>query len=182
MAMNSTAKAYPKPQQQPAQPQIRLLPGRDLQQRDRARALLLRRVITVGIGLSIFIGMLTFAIFEAKISVAGRQIVSLQKQTASINTNSALLKIEIGELSSPGRIVAYAEQNLGMKNANLRRAYILEQEATLRIADGRAALNQKEQEILEPPAEAVVAKKENRFISMLAALFGNHFTVEASDE
>lgn len=137
MGMNNHAYAYQTAQAYERR-QIEVLDGKQAKVREDAKR---ADVVKIVVGVSaVFIYLLVVAFMSAKICSAGVEINSLQTQIAETENMIARAELEIGELASLERIEAYALTNLGMVYPESDDIYFLDEQSSLRIAEGQRDL------------------------------------------
>ncbi|MDY6028879.1 MAG: hypothetical protein SPI71_01255 [Acidaminococcaceae bacterium] len=81
---------------------------------DKYRALRNRLLLVLGIVMAFY----TLAVFRSEALVRhGSELVSMRQQEAQLIRKNNELKIEVGQLKGPDRIIGLASQNMGMQVA-----------------------------------------------------------------
>ena len=120
-------------------------------------------IVKIVVGVSaIFIYLLGVTFMSAKIYSAGVEINSLQSQIAETEEMIARAELEIGELASLERIETYALENLGMVYPASDDIYFLDEQSSLRIAQG-----QQELAIAASAEEEAVAEEQSLWQSIV---------------
>lgn len=137
MGINSNAYAYEQAQSYERR-QIEVLDGKQAKVREDAKR---ADVVKIVVGVSaVFIYLLVVAFMGAKICSVGVEINSLQEQIADTEDMIARAELEIGKLASLERVETYALENLGMVYPASDDIYFLDEQSSLRIAQGQESL------------------------------------------
>ena len=159
MGMNSNAYAYEQAQSYERR-RMEVLDGKQAKVREDAKR---ADIVMIVVGVSaIFIYLLGVTFMSAKIYSAGVEINSLQSQIAETEEMIARAELEIGELASLERIETYALENLGMVYPASDDIYFLDEQSSLRIAQG-----QQELAIAASAEEEAVAEEQSLWQSIV---------------
>ncbi len=159
MCMNSNAYAYEQAQSYERR-RMEVLDGKQAKVREDAKR---ADIVKIVVGVSaIFIYLLGVTFMSAKIYSAGVEINSLQSQIAETEEMIARAELEIGELASLERIETYALENLGMVYPASDDIYFLDEQSSLRIAQG-----QQELAIAASAEEEAVAEEQSLWQSIV---------------
>ncbi len=159
MGMNSNAYAYEQAQSYERR-RMEVLDGKQAKVREDAKR---ADIVKIVVGVSaIFIYLLGVTFMSAKIYSAGVEINSLQSQIAETEEMIARAELEIGELASLERIETYALENLGMVYPASDDIYFLDEQSSLRIAQG-----QQELAIAASAEEEAVAEEQSLWQSIV---------------
>ena len=159
MGMNSNAYAYEQAQSYERR-RMEVLDGKQAKVREDAKR---ADIVKIVVGVSaIFIYLLGVTFMSAKIYSAGVEINSLQSQIAETEEMIARAELEIGELASLERIETYALENLGMVYPASDDIYFLDEQSSLRIAQG-----QQELAIVASAEEEAVAEEQSLWQSIV---------------
>ena len=159
MGMNSNAYAYEQAQSYERR-RMEVLDGKQAKVREDAKR---ADIVKIVVGVSaIFIYLLGVTFMSAKIYSAGVEINSLQSQIAETEEMIARAELEISELASLERIETYALENLGMVYPASDDIYFLDEQSSLRIAQG-----QQELAIAASAEEEAVAEEQSLWQSIV---------------
>lgn len=159
MGMNSNAYAYEQAQSYERR-RMEVLDGKQAKVREDAKR---ADIVKIVVGVSaVFIYLLGVTFMSAKIYSAGVEINSLQSQIAETEEMIARAELEIGELASLERIETYALENLGMVYPASDDIYFLDEQSSLRIAQG-----QQELAIAASAEEEAVAEEQSLWQSIV---------------
>lgn len=165
MAMTEHAYSYEAAQSFESR-RMKVLDGSAARARANARR---GRKVKLAIGvIAVLVYLLSIVFVEAKISIVGTQINSINSQIAELQEMSARQDLTIGELSSNARIESYAITYLGMEYPSVDSVYYLNKESSLAIAEGRAALNNE-------PDTTVQPEEQNKWWAAINDFVGSFF-------
>lgn len=138
MGIHSNAYAYEQAQSYERR-QIEVLDGKKAKAREEARR---ADVVKIVFGVSaVFIYLLVVAFVGAKICNVGVEINSLKAQIEDTENMIARAELEIGKLASLDRIESYAISNLGMVYPEAEDIHLLDEQSSLKIAQGNQAIS-----------------------------------------
>jgi cell division protein FtsL len=99
------------PAGRPARPRLRVVPPNSLSPAARRRR---TRLLVVVLFASVVVGLLAVVALHALLSQNQLRLDQIDARAASEQTRYERLRLEVAQLESPGRIVATAQQKLGM--------------------------------------------------------------------
>ena len=137
-----------------------------------------RRADAIKIGLTVvavMLYLLSLTMMEAKIGNMVSRINGIQREIDNTVNASLRSDLEIGELSSLGRIEAYAVTKLGMVSPGVDNIHYLNGESSQLILSGQQNLTEREAVIAEEAEEEL----EPTFWQSLATLFQSYWRGES---
>ena len=99
------------PAARPSRPRLRVVPPGELSPAARRRR---TRLLAVVLSASVVIGLLAIVALHALLSQNQLRLDDLGARTDAAQARYERLRLEVAELESPGRIVAAAQERLGM--------------------------------------------------------------------
>jgi len=109
LAAEPSRRAHPS--SRPSRPRLRVVPPNELSPAGRRRR---ARLLVVVLSASVVIGLLAIVALHALLSQNQLRLDDLDARAAAAQARYERLRLEVAELESPSRIVAAAQERLGM--------------------------------------------------------------------
>lgn len=170
MVMNSSAHAYTQAQSYELR-KMQVLDGKQAKAREDAKRGDVVKITLVVSAVFLYLFGMTF--LSANICSMGVEMNSLKTQIADTQNMTARAELELGEMAALERVEAYATNDLNMVYPQADDIYILNEESSMEIAQGK-------QELTIAEAEITVVAEENPMWRSIVDGFSNFFMGTAS--